>query len=110
MAEPDFPEDWTDERRRAFREGLRARQARQVRAGQGFGLALGVIVAAGVLLRLPEAWWVPAVGAVALGGLVFRMVNLEVPVVRGAASDAPGPAVPGVRGAARRLKERGRQR
>ena len=79
MAEPDFPEDWTDERRRAFREALRARQARQVRAGQGFGLALGAIVAAGVLLRLPEAWWVPAVGAVALGGLVFRMVNWKCP-------------------------------
>jgi hypothetical protein len=79
MAEPDFPEGWNDERRRAFREALRARHARQVRAGQAFGLALGAIVAAGVLLRLPETWWVPTVGAVALGGLVFRMVNWTCP-------------------------------
>ena len=79
MPEPDSPEDWTDERRRSFREGLRARRERQVRAGQAIGLTLIAIVAAGVLLRLPEAWWVPAVGAVALGGLVFRMVNWKCP-------------------------------
>ena len=79
MAEPDFPEEWTDGRRRAFREALRARRERQVRVGQALGLALGTIVAAGVLLRLPEAWWVPAVGAVALGGLVLRMVTWKCP-------------------------------
>jgi len=79
MTEPGFPEDWTDERRRGFREALRARRERQVRGGQAVGLALVGIVAAGVLLRLPETWWVPAVGAVALGGLVFRMVNWKCP-------------------------------
>jgi uncharacterized membrane protein len=79
MAEPDFPEDWTDERRRGFREALRARRERQVRAGQAFALALVVLVTAGVLLRLPEAWWVPLVGAVALGGLVYRLVNWKCP-------------------------------
>jgi hypothetical protein len=79
MAEPDFPPEWTEERRRAFREALRTRQERQVRAGQGFALGLVALVAAGVLLRLPETWWVPAVGAVALGGLAFRMVNWKCP-------------------------------
>ena len=79
MAEPDFPEDWTDERRRGFREALRARHERQVRAGKAFALALIVLVAAGVLLRLPEGWWAPAVGAVALGGLAYRLVNWKCP-------------------------------
>jgi hypothetical protein len=79
MTGPAFPEDWTDERRRGFREGLRARRERQVRAGQAFGLGLILVVTAGVLLRLPEAWWVPAVGAVALGGLTYRLVNWKCP-------------------------------
>jgi hypothetical protein len=73
------PEGWTDERRRGYRLALAARRERQVRAGQLFGLALIGLVAAGVLLRLPEAWWVPAVGAVALAGLVYRMVNWTCP-------------------------------
>ena len=75
----DFPEEWSDERMRAFREALRERRARQVRAGQVFGLALIVLVAAGVLLRLPEAGWVPAVGALALLGLAYRLVNWKCP-------------------------------
>jgi hypothetical protein len=79
MTDPDSPETWNDERRRAFREALRARRERQVRAGQVFGIALIVLVAAGVLLRLPEAWWVPAVGALALGGLGYRLVNWKCP-------------------------------
>jgi hypothetical protein len=79
MPDPDTPEEWTDERRRALRPALRARRERLVRGGQVVGLALVVIVAAAVLLRLPEAWWVPAVGAVALGGLVFRMANWKCP-------------------------------
>jgi len=79
MADPAFPEDWTDERRRDYRRALAARRERQVRAGQVVGLALIALVAAGVLLRLPEAWWVPAVGAVALAGLVHRMVNWKCP-------------------------------
>jgi hypothetical protein len=79
MSDPVSREDWTDERRRIFREALRARRARQVRAGRVLGLTLIAIVAAGVLLRLPEAWWVPAVGAVALGGLAHRLVNWKCP-------------------------------
>lgn len=79
MADPDFPQEWTEERRRAFRPALRARRERLVRGGQVIGLALVALVAAGVLLRLPEAWWVPAVGAVALGGLAFRMASWKCP-------------------------------
>jgi hypothetical protein len=37
------------------------------------------IVGAGVLLRLPPDWWVPAVGVVALATLVFRMTNWRCP-------------------------------
>jgi hypothetical protein len=75
----DFPEDWDDERRRAFREALRHRRERQLRAGRLFGAAVMVVVAAGVLLRLPESAWVPAVGAVALLGLGYRLVNWKCP-------------------------------
>jgi hypothetical protein len=75
----DFPEDWGDDRRRGFREALRQRRERQVRAGRLFGAALVVLVAAGVLLRLPESAWVPAVGAVALFGLGYRLVNWKCP-------------------------------
>jgi hypothetical protein len=75
----DFPEGWSDERRRAFREALGARHERQVRAGRLFGLVLIVVVATGVLLRLPEGLWVPAVGAAALAGLAFRLVNWKCP-------------------------------
>jgi fatty acid desaturase len=79
MTDPDSPETWTGERRRAYREALGARRERQVRAGRAFGLALIILVAAGVLLKLPETWWVPAVGAVALGGLAYRLVNWKCP-------------------------------
>ena len=79
MADREAPEGWTDERRHAFREALRARQERQLRAGRALAVALAAIVAAGVLLRLPETWWMPAVGAVALAGLVYRMVNWTCP-------------------------------
>jgi hypothetical protein len=79
MTAPDFTDDWTNERQRAFREALRVRRERQVRTGRAFGVALIVLVAGGVLLRLPEAWWVPAVGAVALGGLAYRLVNWKCP-------------------------------
>jgi hypothetical protein len=79
MADPLPPDDWTDEKRRAFREALRARAERQARAGRLVGLVLVAIVAAGVLLRLSEAWWVPAVGAVALAAVVHRMVNWTCP-------------------------------
>jgi hypothetical protein len=79
--EPGAPDEdeWTAEKRRDFRAALDARQRRQVRAGQVFAFVLVAIVAVGVLLRLPEAWWVPAVGAVALAGVVYRLVNWKCP-------------------------------
>ncbi len=79
MPEADLPEGWTAKRRQAFREALRERRRRQVRAGQVFGLGLMVLVAVAVLLRLPEGWWVPAVGALALLGLAYRLVNWKCP-------------------------------
>jgi hypothetical protein len=75
----EFPEDWSDERRRAFRVALAARRERQVRAGRLFGIALIALVAAAVLLRVPESAWVPAAGAVAILGLGFRLVNWKCP-------------------------------
>jgi hypothetical protein len=75
----DFPDDWDDERRRAFREALRERRERQVRAGRLFGAVLVGLVAAAVLLRMPEGAWVPAVGALALFGVGYRLVNWKCP-------------------------------
>ena len=95
MADREAPEGWTDERRGAYRLALGARRERQVRAGQLVGLALIALVAAGVLLRLPEAWWVPAVGAVALAGLVYRMVNWTCPSCGGRLPTRRGSACPG---------------
>ena len=100
MNAPQGPETWTDERRRAVREAIRARRDRQVRGGRVFGFALLGLVAAGVLLRLPEAWWIPAVGAIALAGLVFRLVNWKCPAcgeglpTRGSARECPGCGAP----------------
>jgi len=37
----EFPDGWSDERRRAFREHLRVRRERQLRAGRYFGAAIG---------------------------------------------------------------------
>jgi hypothetical protein len=75
----DLQDEWTAEKRRDFRAALSARRRQQVRAGRAFGFTLIGVVAVGVLLRLPEAWWVPAVGAVALGGLAYRLVNWKCP-------------------------------
>jgi hypothetical protein len=75
----EFPEEWSDEQRRAFREALRERRRRQLRAGRLFGLVLIALVTAGVLLPVPEDAWVPAVGAVALMGLAYRLVNWKCP-------------------------------
>ncbi len=75
----EFPEDWSDERRRAFREALRVRRERQLRAGRLFGVVLIVVVAGAVLLRVPESAWVPAVGAVAILGVGYRLVNWKCP-------------------------------
>jgi hypothetical protein len=75
----EFPEDWSVERRRTFRQALAETRARQLRAGRVVGAALIALVAAGVLLRLPETAWVPAVGAVALLGLAYRLVSWKCP-------------------------------
>jgi hypothetical protein len=78
-ADPDAPENWGDERRRAYRLTVAELRERQARAGRGFALLVIVLVAGGVVLHAPESWWVPAVGAVALLGLLFRLVNWKCP-------------------------------
>jgi len=79
MPQDDGPAPETDEDRRAFRRALAARRERLTNAGRLFALALCGLVAAAVLLRLPEAWWVPAVGFVAIAGIVFRLANWKCP-------------------------------
>jgi len=76
---PDEPVPGSDEERRAFRAALTARRERLAHAGRAVALALIGLVAAAVLLRLPDSWWVPAVGFVALAGLVFRLANWKCP-------------------------------
>lgn len=71
--------EWQGEKLRRHREALAARQARQVQAGRLFAAALGATVAAGVVFRLSESWWVPAVGAFALLAVLFRLVNWKCP-------------------------------
>jgi len=73
------PEDWSAEQLRAHRSAIEALRNRQRQAGRVFGVALILVVAAGVLLRVPESWWVPAVGALALAGVGFRLVNWKCP-------------------------------
>jgi hypothetical protein len=79
MPQDDRPGTGKDADRRAFREAVAARRERLVRGGRGFAAALIALVAAAVLLRVPEAWWVPAVGFVAVAGLAFRLVNWTCP-------------------------------
>jgi rubrerythrin len=73
------PEDWTADERRSFRLAVDARRARQLRAGQWFAGVLMAIVAVAVGFRVPPAWWVPVVGAAALLGMAFRLVNWKCP-------------------------------
>lgn len=75
---PSIPA-WTDEERRSFAAQVEALRARQLRAGRVFAAAVAGIVAAGVILRLPEVWWVSGVGVVALAGLVFRLALWTCP-------------------------------
>jgi hypothetical protein len=77
--EPEGPDAWTADERRAYQRSLAARRARQVRAGQLFAGALALAVVSGVVLGVPDTWWVPAVGAVAALGLVFRLANWKCP-------------------------------
>jgi len=64
---------------RAFRDALAARRERLALAARGFAFALFALVAAAVLLRLPEAFWVPAAGFLAVAALVFRLTNWKCP-------------------------------
>ena len=71
-----------------------------MRGGQIVAATLIAIVAAGVLLRWPPEWWVPAVGIVALAGLVFRLANWKCPScgemlpTRGSGGACPGCGLP----------------
>jgi protein-S-isoprenylcysteine O-methyltransferase Ste14 len=79
MGDEDTPGEWSDEQRREFRRALDERRRRTAVGGQLFAGLLVALVAAGVLLRLPADWWVPAVGIVALAALVFRLANWKCP-------------------------------
>jgi hypothetical protein len=76
--------------RESVRRESRARRERVTCAGRTIGLLLIGVVGAGVLLRIPEDWWVPAAGAVALAGLVFRLAHWKCPAC-GAALGTRGP-------------------
>jgi hypothetical protein len=97
-AQPD--EQWSTEQRREFRQALEVRRRRQLRGGQIIAGLLIVIVATGVLLRLAPEWWIPAVGIVALAGLVFRLANWKCPgcgerlPTRGSGKACPGCGLP----------------
>lgn len=100
MDEAQPPEEWSADRRRELRLALEARRRRQVRGGQIIAGTLIVIVATGVLLRLEPDWWIPAVGIVALAGLVFRLANWKCPAcgeglpTRGSGKACPGCGLP----------------
>jgi len=92
--------EWTTEQRRELRQALEVRRRRQLRGAQVIAGALILIVATGVLLRLAPDWWVPAVGVVALAGLVFRLTNWKCPAcgerlpTRGSGKACPGCGLP----------------
>jgi rubrerythrin len=68
----------SDEQRR-LRLAFEERRERQRKVGILFAGALGLIVGAGVLLRLPADYWIPMVGAIALAAVVFSLVNWRCP-------------------------------
>jgi hypothetical protein len=72
-------EEWTGERLRAHRQALAARRARTAQAGRLFAVALVLTVGAGVAFRVSEEWWVPAVGALAILAVLFRLANWKCP-------------------------------
>jgi fatty acid desaturase len=80
MPQDGEPSPVTDDERRALRAALAARRERLAHGGRAFALALFGLVAAAVLLRLPDTWWVPAVGFVAIAGLLFRLSNWQCPL------------------------------
>ena len=77
--DPDDPPALPEEERRAVRLAFAARRDRQRRAGAGFAGALAATVGAGVLFRLPEEYWVPVVGALALAAVAFNLANWKCP-------------------------------
>ena len=77
--EGEGPTEWTAEQRRGFARAYEARRRRQILGSRATAGALLTLVAAGVLLRVDAAWWVPAVGIVALAALVFRLTNWKCP-------------------------------
>ena len=84
MDEPTEPTDtaadeWSPEQRRAFRQALEERRLRLLRVSRVIAGLLIVTVASGVALRLPESWWMPIVGAIALFGIGFRLVAWKCP-------------------------------
>ena len=100
MDEHQPPNEWSPEERRGFRRAFDERRRRQTRAGQLFAGILIVLVSLGVLLRVSPGWWVPAVGLVALAGLVFRLTNWKCPAcgeglpTRGSGRICPGCGLP----------------
>jgi len=81
MAEdPDAPAAApSEEVRRAAPLAFAVRRDRQRRGGALFAGGLVATVGAGVLFRLPEDYWVPVVGALALAAVVFNLVNWKCP-------------------------------
>jgi rubrerythrin len=79
MNERDPAEGENAERRRDLRQAVEERRQRQTLAGTVFAAAILAVVASGALLHLPEEWWMPAAGIVALAAVVFRLVNWKCP-------------------------------
>jgi len=79
MARQTGPEAAEGLEPRAYREALAARRERLNRAGRAFAVVLFALVAAAVLLRLPEAYWVPAAGFLAMAAVVVRLTNWRCP-------------------------------
>ncbi len=89
-------DEWTGERLRVHREALAARRANQAAATRFFAGALVAALFGGIAFRLPESWWIPAVGGLAALALVFRLANWKCPTCgerlggRSAAARCPG--------------------
>jgi hypothetical protein len=75
----EAPGSWSEEQLRDFARELAVRRRRQLRSGQLFAGVLITLVAGGVLFRVDPAYWIPAVGVVALGALLFRLTNWKCP-------------------------------
>lgn len=100
MHDPAPSDEWQGEKLREHRAALEVRRARQATAGRLFVAAAVLTLAASFALRLPESWWIPAVGALAALALVFRLANWKCPACgerlsgRTAADRCPGCGAP----------------